>query len=236
MRACRIVQWTGDTTDDTCLRGSQERRSADGRPTGVRMPPLVMVRQAVSRSPSRPGVAARHQTRLLRCSAVQTCACPVALSGLGESCTSKSSPLHFGPLGGPFTPCVPRRTRSAHPALPRQRPLRVRASAIPDGRLVRPVLGCAPSLSAEALRPAAALLAAPVGRDSHGYYGLSAPVPALGISRPTLIGSQPEVPALLVSQVLCGFRYPFDPLTWRTTLGTSQFGCKAIVAPALSDH
>src|SRR5918992_5638492 len=40
--------------------------------------------------------------------------------------------------------------------------------------------------SAEALRPAAALPAAPVGRNPHGYYGLSAPVPALVISRPIL--------------------------------------------------
>src|SRR5918992_1531814 len=31
-----------------------------------------------------------------------------------------------------------------------------------------------------------------------------------------------SVPALLVSQVLCGCRCPFDPLTWRTTLGTSH--------------
>jgi hypothetical protein len=38
---------------------------------------------------------------------------------------------------------------------------------------------------------------------------------------------------LLVSQVLCGGRCPFDPLTWRTTLGTSHAGCKAVVAPAL---
>ena len=43
--------------------------------------------------------------------------------------------------------------------------------------------------SAEALRPAAALPAAPAGRDPHGYYGLSAPVPALVISRPTIPGA-----------------------------------------------
>src|SRR5918999_2965139 len=86
--------------------------------------------------------------------------------------------------------------------------------------------------SAEALRPAAALPAALVGRDPHGYYGLSAPVPTLVISRPTLWESVP-VPALLVSQVLCGCRCPLAPFTWRTTLGTSQSGCKAFMAPAL---
>jgi hypothetical protein len=53
-------------------------------------------------------------------------------------------------------------------------------------RLVRSVLACSPSLTAEALRPAAALPAAPVGRNPHGYYGLSAPVSALVISRPIL--------------------------------------------------
>ena len=43
--------------------------------------------------------------------------------------------------------------------------------------------------SAEALRPAAALPATLGGRDSTGYYGLSAPVPALVISRPTITGA-----------------------------------------------
>jgi hypothetical protein len=45
--------------------------------------------------------------------------------------------------------------------------------------------------SAQALRPAAALPAALGGRDSTGYYGLSAPVPALVISRPTIAGAGP---------------------------------------------
>jgi hypothetical protein len=40
--------------------------------------------------------------------------------------------------------------------------------------------------SAEALRPATVLPAALVGRHPHGYYGLSAPVSALVISRPIL--------------------------------------------------
>jgi hypothetical protein len=43
-----------------------------------------------------------------------------------------------------------------------------------------------PSMTAKALRPAAVLPAALVGRNSHGYYGLSAPVSALVISRPIL--------------------------------------------------
>ncbi len=43
-------------------------------------------------------------------------------------------------------------------------------------------------MTAEALRPATALPVALVGRDSIGYDGLSAPVPTLAISQPTLMG------------------------------------------------
>jgi hypothetical protein len=56
------------------------------------------------------------------------------------------------------------------------------------GGLVPPEPDCRLTESAEALRPAAALPAALVGRDPHGYYGLSAPVPTLAISQPTLTG------------------------------------------------
>jgi hypothetical protein len=54
------------------------------------------------------------------------------------------------------------------------------------GGLVPPGPDCRLTESAEALRPATALPVAQVGRNSHGYYGLSAPVPALVISRPIL--------------------------------------------------
>jgi hypothetical protein len=107
---------------------------------------------------------------------------------------------------------------SAHPSTPRQHPFRVKASPIP----LRSPSAARPRLLALAvgsgLRPAAALPVTLVGRDAHGYYGLSAPLLPLVTSRPTLIGSQPEVPALLMSQVLCCRRYPLDPFTWRTTL------------------
>ena len=46
-------------------------------------------------------------------------------------------------------------------------------------------------MTAKALRPAAALPTALVGRNPHGYYGLSAPVPTLAISQPTLAGVGP---------------------------------------------
>ena len=56
---------------------------------------------------------------------------------------------------------------------------------------MRSVLACSPALTAEVLRPATALPVTLGGRDSTGYYDLSAPVPALGISHPTLAGAGP---------------------------------------------
>jgi hypothetical protein len=44
-------------------------------------------------------------------------------------------------------------------------------------------------VKSEALCPATALPVTLGGRDSTGYYGLSAPIPALVISRPTLAGA-----------------------------------------------
>ena len=46
-------------------------------------------------------------------------------------------------------------------------------------------------VKSEALHPATALPVTLVGRDPYGSYGLSAPVPALGISLPTLAGAGP---------------------------------------------
>ena len=57
-----------------------------------------------------------------------------------------------------------------------------------------------------------------------GQHGSSADLPLLELA---------SVPALLASQVLCCRRSPFDPLTWRTRLGTRLMGCKAHRAPAL---
>jgi len=45
------------------------------------------------------------------------------------------------------------------------------------------------SMPAEALRPVTALPVTLVGRHSHGYYGLSAPLLVLAISQPTLTGT-----------------------------------------------
>ena len=52
--------------------------------------------------------------------ALQPCSCPLALSGLGEAFTSKSSALNFGHLWWQFLPCVTRRTLSPHTARERQ--------------------------------------------------------------------------------------------------------------------
>jgi hypothetical protein len=56
--------------------------------------------------------------------------------------------------------------------------------------------------SAQALRPATALPVALGGRHSTGYYGLSAPVPALGISRPTIAGAGPGPGVARVASVV----------------------------------
>jgi hypothetical protein len=90
-------------------------------------------------------------------------------SGLAEALPKPDKPLSW-------YPAIPRQhilTDSGHP--------RFRYSC-----LVQPVLACSPSRSAEILRPATALPVTLVGRDSHGYYGLSAPVSALVISRSIL--------------------------------------------------
>jgi hypothetical protein len=139
------------------------------------------------------------------------------------------------PRGLPEALPKPDKHLSAHPAIPRPHPYG--CEQMSAGTLRRPsaTRACLPSeRSAEALRPAAALPAALVGRDSHGYYGLSALVPALGIRHPTILELEP-VPALLVSQVLCSLRCPLDPFAWRTRFGTSLLGCKAREAPALSE-
>jgi hypothetical protein len=101
----------------------------------------------------------------------------------------------FSSSGLAEAPAKPDKHLSAPPAIPRSASHEVdehsagtlctggpRSSlrpAAPDGRLTG---------SAEALRPAAALPAAPVGRAPHGYDGRSAPGPALAISPPTLAG------------------------------------------------
>jgi hypothetical protein len=58
----------------------------------------------------------------------------------------------------------------------------------PRSSLVPAAPTCRDMESAEALRPATVLPVTLGGRHSTGYYGLSAPVPTLAISQPTLAG------------------------------------------------
>jgi hypothetical protein len=58
----------------------------------------------------------------------------------------------------------------------------------PRSGLVPAAPNCRAMESAQALRPATALPAALGGRNSTGYYGLSAPLLTLVISRPTIAG------------------------------------------------
>jgi hypothetical protein len=88
--------------------------------------------------------------------------------------------------------CVPRRTLSAHPAIPRHSPLtRVMGFSVSFRRPSATRPRSLPSMTAEALRPATALPVTLGGRHATDYYGLSAPVPALVISRPTMPGVGP---------------------------------------------
>src|ERR1700716_1910036 len=88
---------------------SDSRRATDE----CELPPLDIGVRAIQLSPYRAGVAGPYHTRLLIPPAFQPCACPLALSGLGQAVASKSSALNFGLLWRQFTLCVTWRTLSA---------------------------------------------------------------------------------------------------------------------------
>src|SRR5574341_973928 len=71
--------------------------------------------RVIQLSPYRSGVAGPQHTRLLLSPALQPCACPLALSGLGEAFTSQSSVLNCGHLWWQCLPCMTRRTVFPHP-------------------------------------------------------------------------------------------------------------------------
>lgn len=86
-------------------------------PDECALPPLDIGVWAIQLSPYRAGVAGPYHTRLLILPALPTCCCSLALSGPGKSFASESLALNSGLLWGQFTPCVTRRTVSAHTAL-----------------------------------------------------------------------------------------------------------------------
>ncbi len=141
-------------------------------------------------SPYRAGLAGRHRKRLPRSPASLTCSCPLQLSPAGQSdgpevslrtsldCAKDSAPR---PAAHPFK-------ASGSPPIPTLRMFSDLMRNVFSG-LVPHAPYCRLTGSAEALRPAAALSAALVGRGSHGYYGLSDPLLALVISRPTTGGA-----------------------------------------------
>src|SRR5712691_5974933 len=94
------------------MMASDSRRGTDE----CALPPLDIGVRAMPLSPYRAGVAGPSHTRLLILPAFQPCACPLALSGLGEAVASKSFALNFGLLWRQFRSCVTWRTLSAHPA------------------------------------------------------------------------------------------------------------------------
>jgi hypothetical protein len=116
MRSLRIVHGAGHTTNERLIRGSPWRWVYSRGPNECELPPLGIGVQALQLSPYRAGVARPQHTRLLPALAFQPCACPRALSGLGQAGTAESSALNSGPLWEQFAPCATRRTVSAHPA------------------------------------------------------------------------------------------------------------------------
>jgi hypothetical protein len=80
------------------------------------VPPLDIGIQAIQLSPYRAGVAGQSRTRLLTSPAFPPCSCSLPFQDQVRWVASKSSALNFGHLRWQFTPCVPRRTLSPHPA------------------------------------------------------------------------------------------------------------------------
>jgi hypothetical protein len=117
MPSLGIVPGGERTTDERLIRGSSGRWVYKRATNECEIPPLDIGVQAIQLSPYRSGVAGLQHTRLLLSPAFQPCACPLALSGPGQAVASESSALNSDLLWRQFTPCVTRRTLSAHPAL-----------------------------------------------------------------------------------------------------------------------
>jgi hypothetical protein len=94
---------------------SESRRATDA----CAVAPLVIGMRTIPLSPYRAGVAGPCPTRLLASPAFPACSCSLAFRHQVRWVASKSSALNFGPLRGQFSPCVPWRTLSPHPALQR---------------------------------------------------------------------------------------------------------------------
>src|SRR5712691_7633865 len=122
MPSLGIVPGAERTIDERLIHGSPGHWVYKRATNECEVPPLDIGVQAIQLSPYRSGVAGPQHTRLLLSPAFQPCACPLALSGLGQAVASESSALNSGPLRGQFTPCVTRRTVSLHPAQASQRP------------------------------------------------------------------------------------------------------------------
>src|SRR5712691_2109934 len=116
MPSLGIVPGAERTIDERLIHGSPGHWVYKRATNECEVPPLDIGVQAIQLSPYRSGVAGPQHTRLLLSPAFQPCACPLALSGLGQAVASESSALNSGPLRGQFTPCVTRRTLSPHTA------------------------------------------------------------------------------------------------------------------------
>jgi hypothetical protein len=109
------------------------------------------------------------------------------IRGIGDDEVESGRHTWLSPRGLPEALPKPDKPLSWHPAISRHNPLsRVMGFSVSFWRPSATRPRSIPSMTAEALRPATALPVALGGRDSTGYYGLSAPVPTLVISRPIL--------------------------------------------------
>jgi hypothetical protein len=103
--------------DERNLNPSLSMASAYRRATDeCAVPPLGIEARTIQLSPYRAGVAGLYHTRLLTPPASPPCSCPLSFQNQVRRVASKSSALNFAPLRGRFTPCVPWRTLSHHPA------------------------------------------------------------------------------------------------------------------------
>jgi len=139
MPSLGIVPGAERTIDERLFHGSPGRWGYRWATNECELPPLDIGVQAIQLSPYRSGVARPQYTHLLLDLAFQPCACPLALSGLGQAVASESSALNSGPLRGQFTPCVTRRTLSPHTAHERgilwERSISPAPRCIPHGQL-----------------------------------------------------------------------------------------------------
>ena len=117
MLSLSIAHRARRTTNERFICGSRWHRVYRRATDECELPPLDIRIRAMQLSPYRAGVAGPCPTRLLTSPAFPSCCCSLAFRHQVRWVASKSSALNFSLLWKQFSPCVPWRTLSAHPAL-----------------------------------------------------------------------------------------------------------------------